>query len=65
MIIVSDEMYTDQLHGISERQHDDITTSIPNISMCKVKSDQTITRTTRVSLTIRHVPKILKLKLKF
>lgn len=60
-------MYKVHLHGISERKEDIITDKIANLDMCKttVNKGDTLQRTTRVSLTIRYVPKILKAKLLF
>lgn len=67
LLILKDDMYTKLLHGISERNVDLISHTIPNISSCNAVSDvgRTLERGTRVSLTIRYVPKTLKLKLKF
>ena len=67
MLILKDDMYTKLLHGISERNVDLISHAIPNISSCNAVSDvgRKLERGTRVSLTIRYVPKTLKLKLKF
>ena len=65
-MVVTDSMYTNLLHGIAERLSDTVTAaSVPNIAMCNVNNGDVIDRTTRISLTIRHVPKTLKVKLKF
>ena len=64
--MVTDSMYTDLLHGIAERSCDTVTAAgVPNIAMCNVNNGDVIDRTTRISLTIRHVHKTLKVKLKF
>lgn len=61
------DMYTHLLHGISERRTDIINTdSVRNIGQClTLRNGDRVDRTTRVSLTIRNVPKTLKMKLKF
>ena len=64
LLVLTDDMYTDLLHGISEKTSDHISEDIPNITSCGLKSGETAERTTRVSLTIRYVPKTLKIKLK-
>ena len=58
-------MYTDLLHGIAERSSDLIDDRVINVSHCSSAIGDTLPRATRVSLTIRYVPKLLKLKLKF
>ncbi len=64
LILVMDEMYTKYLHGIAERTEDVITDKVANTEECRVSSGDILNRaTTRVSLTIRHVPKVLKTKL--
>lgn len=66
LVFVCDDMYKTYLHGISERTVDKISNSIANIEMCAMaQSVEALTRTTRVSLTIRHVPKVLKAKFLF
>lgn len=66
LVFVCDDMYKTYLHGISERTVDKISNSIANIEMCEMaQSVEALTRTTRVSLTIRHVPKVLKAKFLF
>nr|XP_022331686.1 alpha-ketoglutarate-dependent dioxygenase alkB homolog 6-like [Crassostrea virginica] len=66
LVFVCDEMYKTYLHGISERTVDKITDSIANIEMCETAREaEELMRTTRVSLTIRHVPKVLKAKFLF
>lgn len=64
LILVQDEMYKTYLHGIAESKADIITESVVNICKCNsVKIGDKLERSTRVSLTIRYVPKILKAKL--
>ncbi|XP_015599535.1 alpha-ketoglutarate-dependent dioxygenase alkB homolog 6 [Cephus cinctus] len=68
LLILQNELYSNYLHSIAERKSDIITKcSIKNIDLCSndYKEGQAIERETRLSLTIRHVPKTSKLKLKF
>lgn len=67
LVFVCDDMYKTYLHGISERTFDTITESIANIELCEMAKsvNDKLTRTSRVSLTIRHVPKVLKAKIMF
>ena len=62
-------MYSDQLHGIDESELDLVTKDliIPNeLDRRNIEIGQTLKRGTRISLTVRHVPKTLaKFKLKF
>ena len=64
LILVCDDMYKSHLHGIAERTTDTISSKVVNIDSCdSANIDDILTRTTRVSLTIRHVPRTLKAKL--
>ena len=64
LIFVRDDMYKINLHGIDQRKSDIITDKIVNLTKCEgVNIGDTLDRSTRVSLTIRYVPKILKAKL--
>ena len=66
LFLVKDDMYKIYLHGIQERKEDNMDTNIVNLNRCSsAKDGDTITRDTRVSLTIRYVPKVLKAKLFF
>ena len=62
-------MYTDHLHGIDELELDLVSKQliIPNeLDRRNIEIGQTLKRGTRISLTVRHVPKTLaKFKLKF
>ncbi|XP_054928462.2 alpha-ketoglutarate-dependent dioxygenase alkB homolog 6 isoform X2 [Dermacentor andersoni] len=60
LLITSGAMYTDYLHGIEGRTKDIIDDSIKNIDACSVKQGTVLQRETRVSLTIRVVPKVLR-----
>lgn len=61
-------MYSHYMHGIEERQEDRINREIIcNFDRCsdeiKNKDEQILTRTTRISLTIRRVEKTSKLQI--
>ncbi len=62
-------MYTDYLHGIDDNEFDVVTENVviaDDKDRQKLSVGQKLERGTRVSLTIRHVPKTLaKFKLKF
>ena len=59
-------MYTDYLHGIADSEMDIVSPNLIIPDPDLESAGQTLTRGTRVSLTIRHVPKTLKIfKLKF
>ena len=65
--MLQEDMYTQHLHGIAERREDVVTKdTIINLSNCsrQLNDGDTLQRSTRVSLTIRHVPKTLKVKLR-
>ncbi|XP_072390965.1 alpha-ketoglutarate-dependent dioxygenase alkB homolog 6 [Diabrotica undecimpunctata] len=63
LIIIKDELYSKYLHSISERKFDSIN-DCANKDFCQLYScDQELERSTRISLTIRNVPKVLKIKL--
>ena len=54
------------LHGIAERDQDKVAEGVVNRSYLgsPVRCEETLSRSTRVSLTIRYVPKTFKIKLK-
>ena len=62
-LVLRDDMYTKYLHGIEETHEDVISDKICNLTDCD-SVGKTLPRTTRISLTIRHVPKTSKMKLK-
>ncbi|XP_011863089.1 PREDICTED: alpha-ketoglutarate-dependent dioxygenase alkB homolog 6 isoform X2 [Vollenhovia emeryi] len=67
LLVLWRDLYHNYMHSIAERDADNITEcSIKNLHMCAEKFPEggTIKRGTRLSLTIRHVPKTSKLKLK-
>ncbi len=69
LVILKDDMYKTYLHGIRECTRDEIDPkSIANFdrlgnSLNNVETSFTLDRTTRVSITIRHVPKVIKLNI--
>lgn len=67
LLMIKDDAYNKYLHSISERVEDLLVPSIANIEMCENVNEinRILKRETRISLTIRHVPKTSKLKLKF
>lgn len=65
LLILQDEMYKRLLHGIRPCTQDLLTDRVLNLSAAKAQPGQTLTRGIRVSLTIRHVPKVFKAKLLF
>lgn len=67
LLVLQKDLYHNYLHSIAERDVDSISEStIKNLHMCadKYLEGETIKRGTRLSLTIRKVPKTSKLKLK-
>ncbi|XP_063995273.1 alpha-ketoglutarate-dependent dioxygenase alkB homolog 6 [Diachasmimorpha longicaudata] len=68
LLILQEELYHNYLHSISERKVDVVSVdNIRNLELCAAKymAGEILERKTRLSLTIRHVPKTSKLKLKF
>ncbi|XP_054010017.1 alpha-ketoglutarate-dependent dioxygenase alkB homolog 6-like [Hylaeus anthracinus] len=67
LLILQRDLYHRYLHSIAERDTDIISRSIiKNLNICseQFQEEQTLKRDVRLSLTIRHVPKTTKLKLK-
>lgn len=66
LLIVQHDMYENYLHGIDHIKNDTIDEKLANYNQCckLYKIGQAIERETRVSLTIRHVPKTSKIKIK-
>ncbi|XP_042282889.1 alpha-ketoglutarate-dependent dioxygenase alkB homolog 6 [Thunnus maccoyii] len=64
LLILQDEMYQRLLHGIKACTQDTLTDKVLNLAAAGgALPGETLTRGTRVSLTIRHVPKVMKTKL--
>ena len=62
LVIVQKEMYTAHMHSISEIKEDVLTDRCVNVDNCSVKYEvgDVLKRDTRISLTIRYVPKVAK-----
>ncbi|XP_073824838.1 alpha-ketoglutarate-dependent dioxygenase alkB homolog 6 [Musca autumnalis] len=67
LLILKDELYSDYLHSIDEVESDILCDRICNYENCEstYKMGDCLMRGTRISLTIRNVPKTTKMKLKF
>lgn len=67
LVILKDKMYNQFLHSIAEIHSDIIDDNVLNLSGCEqvYKYGAKLERATRISMTIRHVPKTSKMKLKF
>ncbi|KAM6934928.1 putative inactive tRNA-specific adenosine deaminase-like protein 3 isoform 2-T2 [Xenentodon cancila] len=63
LLILQDDMYQRLLHGIKGSAQDTLTDKVVNLSATGAVPGEALTRGTRVSLTIRHVPKVMKTKL--
>ncbi|XP_054643466.1 alpha-ketoglutarate-dependent dioxygenase alkB homolog 6 [Dunckerocampus dactyliophorus] len=63
LLILQDDMYQNFLHGIQACEQDTLTDKVLNLTAAGAKPGETLTRGTRISLTIRYVPKVLKTKL--
>lgn len=61
LLILKDDMYHKFLHGIEEISEDCLSENVVNVNPSDI--DSVKQRTTRISLTIRHVPKTSKMKL--
>ena len=62
LLILQDDAYTMYLHGIAEVGEDVVSRDVLNLSTIPHSLGDTVQRDTRISLTIRHVPKVLKNK---
>lgn len=64
LVVLQDDVYSKYLHSISEKEEDIIVDSCINTKKCQQLSvGAVIKRDTRISLTIRYVPKVCKIKL--
>lgn len=63
LLIQKGDIYHTLLHGIEEKAEDDMNQLLANVNNLHLLYGKTIKRDVRVSLTIRHVPKISKLKI--
>ncbi|XP_017475169.1 PREDICTED: alpha-ketoglutarate-dependent dioxygenase alkB homolog 6 [Rhagoletis zephyria] len=67
LLILKDSLYSGYMHAISEVKQDVLCDRICNYENCETvhKMGDILQRGTRISLTIRHVPRTTKMKLKF
>ncbi|XP_029980314.1 putative RNA/DNA demethylase ALKBH6 [Sphaeramia orbicularis] len=63
LLILQDDMYQKLLHGIRACSEDTLSDKVVNLSASGAHPGDTLNRGTRVSLTIRHVPKVMKTSL--
>lgn len=64
LLLLKDDLYTNYLHSIKETKSDLINADFVNLDSCeKYKIGDNIQRDTRISVTIRNVPKVFKLKM--
>lgn len=63
LLILQEDVYIKLLHGIQGREEDALTEKVVNLAEAGGEKGETLTRGTRVSLTIRHVPRVVKNKL--
>ena len=65
LLVQSGEVYETHLHGIEEVTEDVVGEDVANLHLCPwLERGETVRRATRVSLTIRNVPKVTKFQLK-
>ncbi|XP_040151596.1 alpha-ketoglutarate-dependent dioxygenase alkB homolog 6 [Anopheles arabiensis] len=65
LLVVKDDMYHKYLHSIAEREEDTIDARVANLSLVSnAHAGDVLRRDKRISLTIRHVPKASKMKIK-
>jgi alkylated DNA repair protein alkB family protein 6 len=57
-------MYNEYMHGILEKEKDILDETVANLNKTTSLVGSTVLRTTRISLTIRHVMKTKKIKIK-
>ncbi|XP_056603310.1 alpha-ketoglutarate-dependent dioxygenase alkB homolog 6 isoform X3 [Triplophysa dalaica] len=63
LLILQDDMYKSYLHGIKGVYEDILSEHVVNLSSAGAQVGDTLSRSTRVSLTIRHVPKVIRANL--
>lgn len=63
LLILQDDMYKCYLHGIKGVYEDILSEHVVNLSSAGAQVGETLSRSTRVSLTIRHVPKVIRANL--
>lgn len=60
LLVLREDMYRHHLHGIRFLTEDTVTERVANLAASGSELGDTLCRGTRVSLTIRRVPKVLK-----
>ncbi|RWS28086.1 hypothetical protein B4U80_00034, partial [Leptotrombidium deliense] len=60
LLILKEDAYKNYMHGIQEISKDLIDDSIANLGQTGISLNDTLERKTRISLTIRYVPKVFK-----
>lgn len=65
LLVLQDKLFHHYLHSIEEVTEDFLDDSIINLNMCSNKylKGSTVNRDTRISMTIRHVPKTTSFKI--
>lgn len=63
LLILQEQTYQRLLHGIRPCDRDTLSEKVLNLGAAGAQPGETLSRGTRVSLTIRHVPKVTKAKL--
>uniref|UniRef100_A0A8C5WMI1 Fe2OG dioxygenase domain-containing protein n=1 Tax=Leptobrachium leishanense TaxID=445787 RepID=A0A8C5WMI1_9ANUR len=63
LLLLREDLYTSYLHGIRPVTCDALSPRVANLEHCHAHPDHMLQRGTRVSLTIRYVPKVLKTSL--
>lgn len=63
LLILQDDMYKCYLHGIKGVYEDVLSKHVVNLSSAGAQVGDTLPRSTRISLTIRHVPKVIRANL--
>ena len=64
LVVLKDQCYSSLLHSIEEVKEDQIDEKIVNLTEEERMGCKVMVRDKRVSLTIRHVPKTSKLKIR-
>ncbi|KAM4021241.1 alpha-ketoglutarate-dependent dioxygenase alkB homolog 6 isoform 2-T2 [Anomaloglossus baeobatrachus] len=60
LFILREDLYKTYLHGIRPVTQDTLDHKVANLDQCTARAEETLPRRTRVSLTIRLVPKVMK-----
>ncbi|XP_013382587.1 alpha-ketoglutarate-dependent dioxygenase alkB homolog 6 [Lingula anatina] len=64
LVLTMNDMYENYLHGIADVKKDQINEKMANLHLTSAVQGEEKDRNTRISLTIRFVPKVLKTKIK-